>query len=96
MCAWDLEEPDSRHPQEKVGEASTSLRRPSYTTEYLADVATTAAPIVGVATTPRSKTCFGLKVRCAAGGFIPTFLGTTESAVSSDAKLAYHVLPSLY
>ncbi|GLC72440.1 hypothetical protein PLESTF_001247900 [Pleodorina starrii] len=55
VCAWDLEEPESRHPQEQVGGATLFLRRPSYTTEYLADVATTAAPIVGIATTPRTE-----------------------------------------
>ncbi|EFJ44849.1 hypothetical protein VOLCADRAFT_94869 [Volvox carteri f. nagariensis] len=54
VCAWDLEEPESRHPMEQVGGVNMSLRRPSYTTEYLADVATTAAPIVGIATTPRT------------------------------------------
>ncbi|PNG99314.1 WD repeat domain-containing protein, partial [Tetrabaena socialis] len=55
VCAWDLEEPDSRHPLEQVGGVGLFTRRPSYTTEYLADVATTAAPIVGIAATPRSE-----------------------------------------
>eukprot|EP00198_Chlamydomonas_reinhardtii_P013195 XP_001702532.1 flagellar associated protein [Chlamydomonas reinhardtii] len=55
VCAWDLEEPESRHPSEKVGDATVFTRRPAYSTEYLADVATTAAPIVGIATTPRTE-----------------------------------------
>lgn len=55
MCAWDLEEPESRHPEEQLTGGSVFTRRPSYTTEYLADVATTAAPIVSIATTPKSK-----------------------------------------
>ncbi|KXZ56466.1 hypothetical protein GPECTOR_1g417 [Gonium pectorale] len=55
VCAWDLEEPDSRHPLEVVGGVGMFTRRPSYTTEYLADVATTAAPIVGITTTPRTE-----------------------------------------
>ncbi len=55
MCAWDLEEPESRHPEEQLTGGSVFTRRPSYTTEYLADVATTAAPIVGIATTPKSE-----------------------------------------
>ncbi|GLI68764.1 hypothetical protein VaNZ11_013255 [Volvox africanus] len=61
VCAWDLDEPESRHPMERVDGANMYLRRPSYTTEYLADVATTAAPIVGIATTPctesRARPC---------------------------------------
>ncbi|KAG2446162.1 hypothetical protein HXX76_000757 [Chlamydomonas incerta] len=55
VCAWDLEEAEGRHPSEKVGDATVFTRRPAYTTEYLADVATTAAPIVGIATTPRTE-----------------------------------------
>ncbi|PNH11485.1 hypothetical protein TSOC_001677 [Tetrabaena socialis] len=38
----------------RVGGVGLFTRRPSYTTEYLADVATTAAPIVGIAATPRT------------------------------------------
>ncbi|GFR41343.1 hypothetical protein Agub_g2028 [Astrephomene gubernaculifera] len=61
VCAWDLEEPDSRHPLESINGLTLFTRRPSYTTEYLADVATTAAPIVGIAATPltesRSRPC---------------------------------------
>ncbi|KAG2440517.1 hypothetical protein HYH02_010395 [Chlamydomonas schloesseri] len=55
VCAWDLDEPEGRHPPEQVGDVTVFTRRPSYTTEYLADVATTAAPIVGIATTPRTE-----------------------------------------
>lgn len=61
VCAWDLDEPEGRHPMEEVGGQYLLTRRPSYSTEFLADAATTAAPVVGIATTPstenRSRPC---------------------------------------
>mmetsp|Transcript_7254 Transcript_7254/g.15826 ORF Transcript_7254/g.15826 Transcript_7254/m.15826 type:complete len:708 (+) Transcript_7254:280-2403(+) len=53
LCVWDLEEAEGRHPIEVVGGRPLVTRRPSYSTEYLADVSTSGAPIVGVAATPK-------------------------------------------
>jgi hypothetical protein len=51
VCAWDLEEPASRHPQELVGGGeSVAGRRPSYTTEGSTGAESRVGPITGVAT----------------------------------------------
>lgn len=48
MCAWDTEEPGSRHPKEDVGGGEGVVaRRPSYTTEGAGE-AGSAGPVVGV------------------------------------------------
>eukprot|EP00798_Chlamydomonas_sp_ICE-L_P001605 gene1605-32994_t len=54
VCAWDLEESESRHPVEQVGSRTMVTRRPSYSTEFLADVGTSGAPIAAVAAVHRS------------------------------------------
>lgn len=86
MCAWDLEEPESRHPSEKVGDATVFTRRPAYSTEYLADVATTAAPIVGIATTPRSES-WGLGKRGRCGRAV---VGALARTVWLQVRLRHH------
>lgn len=50
---WDLEESAARHPTEQVGGQALVVRRPSYSTDYLADMATSGAPIVSVVSVPR-------------------------------------------
>ena len=51
---WDLEESAARHPTHQVGSQTIVVRRPSYTTDYLADMTTSGAPIVSVVAVPRT------------------------------------------
>ena len=50
---WDLEESAARHPTEQIGGQALVVRRPSYTTDYLADMITSGAPIVSAVAVPR-------------------------------------------
>lgn len=53
LCLWDLEEPASRHQEDFLGLVPIVCRRPSYTTEHLAEMNTSGSPIVSVITVPR-------------------------------------------
>ncbi len=58
VCAWDLEEPASRHPQDKVGGQVWALRRPAFTSEAEVDPAA-AAPVRDIACVARQQAAAG-------------------------------------
>ncbi|KAJ9525754.1 hypothetical protein QJQ45_003427 [Haematococcus lacustris] len=47
VCAWDLDEPSSRHPSELLGGKPTPARRPSFSTEGAPIIDTGLSPCLG-------------------------------------------------
>lgn len=55
VCLWDLEEPEGRHAQEVVAGTRLTTRRPAFTTECSADLASGSEPIVSIAAVSKGE-----------------------------------------